>query len=162
MLRQNGADRSKRSDKIRNNYGHGSKRHFCLLESPISRPPTGLCPSKSSLPGTEFLDAETGGQKSALETADVQRDRKPGDDTGEISAETASFGVADEMRGLGRLGGGVRSQIRTGLRSKFRDRRELTGQIREFGPFWSAARLCNPVLAGLSDENSRVALTGNF
>jgi hypothetical protein len=91
MLRQNGADRSKRSDKIRNNYGHGSKRHFCLPESPISRPPNGLCPSKSSLPGTEFLDAETGGQKSALETADVHRDRKPGDDTGEILAETASL-----------------------------------------------------------------------
>ncbi len=40
-------------------------------------------------PGTEFLDAETGGQKSALETADAHRDRKSGDDTGEIPAETA-------------------------------------------------------------------------
>ena len=97
MLRQNGPDRSKRSDKTRNNYGHGSKRHFCLLESPISKPPNGLCPSKSSLPGTEFLDAETGGQKSALETADVHRDGKSGDDTGEIPAETASL-EADEMR----------------------------------------------------------------
>jgi hypothetical protein len=58
--------------------------------------------------------------------------------------------------------GGVRSQIRTGLRSKFRDPRELTGQIREFGPFLSAAGRCNPVLLGLSDENSRVALTGIF
>src|SRR6266850_2951072 len=29
------------SDKIRNNYGHGSKRHFCLPESPISKPPNG-------------------------------------------------------------------------------------------------------------------------
>jgi hypothetical protein len=37
------------------------------------------------------LDAETGGQKSALETADVRRDRKSGDDTGEIPAETASL-----------------------------------------------------------------------
>jgi hypothetical protein len=37
------------------------------------------------------LDAETGGQKSALETADVHRDRKSGDDTGEIPAETASL-----------------------------------------------------------------------
>jgi hypothetical protein len=35
------------------------------------------------------LDAETGGQKSALETADAHRDRKSGDDTGEIPAETA-------------------------------------------------------------------------
>jgi hypothetical protein len=37
------------------------------------------------------LDAETGGQKLALETADVHRDRKSGDDTGEIPAETASL-----------------------------------------------------------------------
>jgi hypothetical protein len=37
------------------------------------------------------LDAETGGQKSALDTANVHRDGKSGDDTGEIRAETASF-----------------------------------------------------------------------
>jgi len=66
-------------------------------------------PLEIQLPGTEFLDAETGGQKSALETADVRRDGKSGDDTGEIPAETAFFGVADEMRSLGRLDGGVRS-----------------------------------------------------
>jgi hypothetical protein len=46
-------------------------------------------PSQIQSPGTEFLDAETGGQKSALETADAHRDRKSGDDTGEIPAETA-------------------------------------------------------------------------
>jgi hypothetical protein len=48
-------------------------------------------PLEIQLPGTEFLDAETGGQKSAAETADVYRDRKSGDDTGEIPAETASL-----------------------------------------------------------------------
>ena len=37
------------------------------------------------------MDAETGGQKSAQETADFHRDRKSGDDTGEIPAETASL-----------------------------------------------------------------------
>jgi len=37
------------------------------------------------------LDAETGGQKSALDTANVHRDGKSGDDTDEIRAETASF-----------------------------------------------------------------------
>jgi len=46
-------------------------------------------PSQIQSPGTEFLHAETGGQKSALETADAHRDRKSGDDTGEIPAETA-------------------------------------------------------------------------
>jgi hypothetical protein len=48
-------------------------------------------PLKIELPGTEFLDAETGGQKSAAETADVYRDRKSGNDAGEIPAETASL-----------------------------------------------------------------------
>ena len=37
------------------------------------------------------MDAETGGQKSALDTANVHRDGKSGDDTGKIRAETASF-----------------------------------------------------------------------
>jgi hypothetical protein len=53
----------------------------------------------------EFSDAETAGQKSALETPDVQRDRKSGDDTGEIPQKRL-FGIADEMRGLGTLDGG--------------------------------------------------------
>jgi hypothetical protein len=48
-------------------------------------------PLEIQVPGTEFLDAETGGQKLALETADVHRDRKSGDETGEIPAETASL-----------------------------------------------------------------------
>ena len=64
---------------------------FCLPKSPISKPPNGSLRLEIQLPGTEFLDAETGGQKSALETADVHRDRKSGDDTDEIPAETASL-----------------------------------------------------------------------
>ncbi len=67
------------------------KRHFCLPESPISKPPNRPLLLEIQLPGTEFLDAETGGQKSTLETADVHRDRKSGDDTGEIPVETASL-----------------------------------------------------------------------
>jgi hypothetical protein len=77
--------------QIRNNDGHGSKRHFCLPGSPISKPPNGPLPLEIQLPGTEFLEAETGGQKSALETADVHRDRKSSNDTGQIPAETASL-----------------------------------------------------------------------
>ena len=64
---------------------------FCLPKSSISKPPNGPLPLEIQLPGTEFLDAETGGQKSALETGDVHRDRKSGDDTDEIPAETASL-----------------------------------------------------------------------
>jgi hypothetical protein len=54
-------------------------------------PPNGPLSVEIQLLGTEFLDAETGGQKSALETANVHRDGKSGDDTGEIPAETASL-----------------------------------------------------------------------
>jgi hypothetical protein len=46
-------------------------------------------PLEIQLPGTEFLEAETG--ESALEAADVHRDGKSGDDTGEIPTETASL-----------------------------------------------------------------------
>ena len=52
------------------------------------------------------MDAETGGRRSALETAYVRRDRKSGDDTAEIPRRNGLFAVADETRGLGGLGGG--------------------------------------------------------
>jgi hypothetical protein len=45
------------------------------------------------------------------------------------------FGVGAGINGSARLDGGVRSQIRTGLRLKNRTSRELTGQIRELGHF---------------------------
>jgi hypothetical protein len=92
-------------------------------------------PLEIQLPGTEFLDAETGGQKSALETANVHRDRKSGDDTGEILAENGLFGVVYEMRGLGRLDGGVRSHIRTGLRFQFPANREINRELCDFAAF---------------------------
>jgi len=62
------------SDKM-HNYGHGSKRHFCLPESrfPSRERPFAL---RNPAARNGILDAETGGQKPALETADVHRDRK--------------------------------------------------------------------------------------
>jgi hypothetical protein len=61
------------------------------LATPCPEPLTLILPLEKRPPRTEFLDAETGGQKSALETADVYRDRKSGNDTGEILAKTASL-----------------------------------------------------------------------
>src|SRR5882762_5601771 len=58
--------------------------------------------------GTGFLDAETGRQKSSRERANACRDQNPG--------RSALFGVDSGKGGLRRLDGGVRSQIRTGLR----------------------------------------------
>jgi len=68
------------------------------------------------------LDAETG-PKLALETADVHRDRKSGDDTAK-PPQNGLFGVADEMRSW-RLDGGVRSQLRTRLTLLFGDIRVI-------------------------------------
>jgi hypothetical protein len=59
-------------------------------------------PLEIQLPGTEFLEAETG--ESALEAADVHRDGKSGDDTGEIPTETASL-ESPTKPGLGTLDG---------------------------------------------------------
>jgi hypothetical protein len=43
---------------------------------------------KARLPGTEFLDAETGCQKSPLKCANVGRDQNPISEWPEIPAET--------------------------------------------------------------------------
>ena len=66
--------------------------------------------------GTEFLDAETGRLKSPLRRLDTCRDQNPRNERPEIPAENALFSVVLETCGLQGLGGGVRSQIRTGLR----------------------------------------------
>jgi hypothetical protein len=44
---------------------------------------------KPRLPGTEFLDAETGRQKSPLKCANAYRDQNPGSEWPEIPAETS-------------------------------------------------------------------------
>jgi hypothetical protein len=43
---------------------------------------------KPRLPGTEFLDAETGRQKSPLKCANARGDQNPGSEWPEIRAET--------------------------------------------------------------------------
>ena len=82
-------DSSKRLDLIRNNLRPPLETAFLPPRIPDFQAAERSLPLEIQLPGTEFLDAETGGQKSALETADVRRDGKSGDDTGEIPAETA-------------------------------------------------------------------------
>jgi hypothetical protein len=74
---------------------------------------------------------------------------------GKKSRGNGLFAIDDGFCGLGRLGGGVCSQIRTRLRTKLWDLRELTGQIRKFRPLFAGRRMISPRLTGLSDENSR-------
>jgi hypothetical protein len=46
---------------------------------------------KARPPGTEFLDAETGRQKSPLKCANARRDQNPGSELPEIPAETPNL-----------------------------------------------------------------------
>lgn len=59
------------------------------MSSGISGRTTVVFPAQWAVPGTEFLDAETEGQKSAQETANACRDRKAGTIPANILAETA-------------------------------------------------------------------------
>ncbi len=85
-------------------------------------------------PGTGFLDAETGPPKSPPETTGARRDQKKPKPIAQIPAQTAYLNSTGNYPGSEGLDGGVRSQIRTGLRPPLR-LRELTGQNRKFGPF---------------------------
>src|SRR5258706_10570819 len=58
-----------------------------MSEFPSRR--TDHSPLEIRAPGTEFLDAETGGQKSTQETANVWGDRKTGTTPANTPAETA-------------------------------------------------------------------------
>src|SRR5258706_9672908 len=91
MLRQNGADSSKPRTKFAIITAMARNGIFASQNPRFPSRRTALLALEIQLPGTEFLDAETGGQKPALETADVRRDRKSSDDTAEIPAEAASL-----------------------------------------------------------------------
>jgi hypothetical protein len=64
-----------------------SARAFCLLRVRVSESPNRSF--AGILARTEFLDAETGGQKSSQETANACRDRKAETIPADIPAETA-------------------------------------------------------------------------
>jgi hypothetical protein len=80
----------RRSDSIRNNC---SARLRCWGNGGPKVGITGAVQSnfalKPRLPGTEFLDAETGRQKSPLKCANAYRDQNPGSEWPEIPAETS-------------------------------------------------------------------------
>jgi hypothetical protein len=52
---------------------------------------------------------------------------------GKIPAETGLFSIDDRLRGSGRLGGGVRSRMRTGLHKVSGNFSKKSGQNRLFG-----------------------------
>src|SRR6202035_724272 len=85
-------------------------------------------------PGTEFLDGETGRQKPPIKCANACGDQDPGIEWPEMPGRSALFDVVPETRGLQGLGGGVRSQIRTGLRGQFPANREINREFCDFGP----------------------------
>ena len=89
IRRLNGADNLRRSDSIRNNCPadqrslnyRGAKRGITAASAAGFR-------ARTRPPGTEFLDAETGHQKSLVKCANGRRDQNPGSDWPKIPAET--------------------------------------------------------------------------
>src|SRR6267378_3624142 len=89
LRRPNGADNLRRSDSIRNNFCadqrslnyRGAKRGIAAASA------AGFC-ARARPPGTEFLDAETGRQKSPPKWVSAHRDKNPGSEWSEIPAET--------------------------------------------------------------------------
>jgi hypothetical protein len=84
-------------------------------------------------PGTEFLDAETGPGNSPPNGKTARRDSNPGIEWPEIPTENGLFEVVSEIRVLGRLDGGVRSRMRTGLHEVSGNFSKKSGQNRLFG-----------------------------
>ena len=101
--------------------GAGSLRRPGLAEGQPRDPKVGITGASAVelraqawSPGTEFLDAETGRQKSPPKRVITHRD-KIRELSGRTPRRNALFGVLPEKRGLQGLGGGVRSPVRTGL-----------------------------------------------
>ena len=89
IRRPNGADNLRRSDSIRNNCRadqrslnyRGAKRGITAASAAGFR-------ARARPPGTEFLDAETGRQKSPPKWVSAHRDKITGNKGSEIPAET--------------------------------------------------------------------------
>src|SRR5947209_8678931 len=76
---------------------------FGLPNPKNSRQPTGIWPSKTQQRGTEFLDAETGGQNRLRDRKCLQRRKE----RNENLHRNDLFGVGAGICGLVGLGGGV-------------------------------------------------------
>src|SRR5258708_29621707 len=90
IRRLNGAGSLRRSASIRNNCGTAQKLRSRITAAQNIRI-TGAVRSNFALktrsPGTEFLDAETGRQKSPPKCVNARRDQNPGCEWPEIPAE---------------------------------------------------------------------------
>jgi hypothetical protein len=80
---------------------------------------------------------ETGRPKSPPETTAVRRDQNKPERIEEIPAQGGLSEPDWKLPGLEGLNGGVRSQIRTGLRLDFPANRENNREFCDFGPFGS-------------------------
>src|SRR6202165_5566848 len=96
------------------NSAAGNGIFCCRLSADDSRTLAGQLPSQIQSRGTEFLDAETGGQNPperplfSAETGNVENRRQD-------PRRNGLFSIDNRFRGSGRLDGGVRSPMRTGL-----------------------------------------------
>ena len=79
----------RRSDSIRNNCGEGPRSRITMAQTSELRAASAAgLRAETRPPGTEFLDAETGCQKSPLKRTNAHRDKNPGMEWPEIRAET--------------------------------------------------------------------------
>ena len=79
----------RRSDLIRNSFSASPKSQITVPQKSELRVAIAVgLRAQSRLPGTEFLDAETGRQKSPLKRANARRDENPGSKWPKIPAKT--------------------------------------------------------------------------
>ena len=92
-----------------------------------------------------------------------ERHRRPNTrkHTGENPHRNGPLGVDAGISGFAGLGGGVRSQIRTGLRPKFPANREINREFYDSGFFEAVSVAKTPVLQRFLDDSLRI-LTGKL
>ena len=87
------------------------------LSANDSRVPAGQFRPEIQSPGTEFLDAETRGQKSTRKTV-MSAETGNIENSSQDPRRNGLFSIDNGFRGSGRLDGGVRSRMRTSLRQE--------------------------------------------
>src|SRR5712672_2529332 len=78
----------RRSGSIRSNCSAGPRSRISAVQTRNAAATAPGLRAQARPPGTEFLDAETGCQKSPLRRANAHRDKNPGIEYAEIRAET--------------------------------------------------------------------------
>ena len=108
-------------------------------------------------------------QKIASRDRECPQRPRTRNETGENPRRNGLFPIDDGWRGLGRLDGGVRSHMRTGLYWNFPVIREFNRDFFDFRPFEAKRAARNPTAAATSriipyDEEQGISrsISGNF